>query len=125
MEIQRLYHALKTKLLAAFTPQKAQNIFASIDEAIHSQCFDGLGLPKSGGQSGYYPKSSSITRSDILAVQAVLSTRAILLQNTWLRKLEESSGHRYEILVALVKHADSELSRGVFSIPNAFGTIVL
>lgn len=56
-----------------------------------------LGYPDRGHRSSYYPDSENVTEAEIGAVNDFLATRALLPENTRLRKLQNGD---FELLIA-------------------------
>ncbi|KAF7895368.1 hypothetical protein EAF00_007182 [Botryotinia globosa] len=85
--------------LAALSP-KAKQHYEATKGAIFPTQDPGLmhlGFPDDGHLTNYYPDSTSITKSDIIAVGDFLEQKGLLVENTRLRKTPEGS---FEVLLA-------------------------
>ncbi|KAK6592838.1 peptidase family M49 [Botrytis cinerea] len=85
--------------LAALSP-KAKQHYEATKGAIFPTQDPGLmhlGFPDDGHLTNYYPNSTSITKSDIIAVGDFLEQKGLLVENTRLRKTPEGS---FEVLLA-------------------------
>lgn len=99
-------------------------LYASCVTQIFSRQFTRLGLPDSGGQSGYFPNSPDITAAEIQSVQKVLFNKSMDFENTRLRKLHRDNKVYYEVLVASAGEGDPLLTGSHFD-PEADINIIV